>query len=292
MRVLVTGASGFIGRNLTAALAGEHDVLAPSRAELDLIDERSVDRYLHAHAVDAVVHCATKPGHRNAPDPTGLVDANTRMFLNLTRDRSACGRIVLLTSGAVYDQRHYAPRMSEDRFGAHVPVDETGYSKYVLGRYAELLDDIVELRPFGVFGPHEDWEIRFVSNAICKALLGFPITLRQNRRFSYLWVGDLAEIVRRVLGGGLRRGVFNATPGETVELLDVAKRVRARARRPVELRVAHPGLGIEYTGDSTRLRAALPDLRFTSLDDAIDALWNWYEERRSLIDPVLLRSDK
>ncbi len=57
----------------------------------------------------------------------------------------------------------------------------------------------MELRLFGVFGPHEDYAIRFISNAICKALFGLPITLRQNRTFSYLFIDDLGPIVERFL---------------------------------------------------------------------------------------------
>ena len=55
----------------------------------------------------------------------------------------------------------------------------------------------MELRLFGVFGRHEDYAIRFISNAICKTLFDLPITLRQNRTFSYLYVDDLGPIVER-----------------------------------------------------------------------------------------------
>ncbi len=122
------------------------------------------------------MHCATKPGHRNAKDPSDVLYANLRMFHNLMRADDAFGRMILLTSGLVYDQRHYVAKMTENDFGAHVPVDESGFSKYLCARQAERLDNVIELRPFGVFGKYEDWEIRFISNAICKALFDFPIT--------------------------------------------------------------------------------------------------------------------
>lgn len=292
MRILVTGSSGFIGRNIVERLASEHQVLAPRHAELDLQDGDAVARYLDAAPVDAVVHSATKPGHRNAKDPAGLLEANTRMFANLTRRRDLCGRVVLLTSGLVYDQRFYSPRMREERFGEHVPADEGGYSKYLCARMAEGLPGAVELRPFGVFGPHEDWEIRFISNAICKCIFDLPITLRQDRLFDYVWVDDLSEVVRRAVLGDLPAGAYNVTPDEAISLRVVAEKVRRASGKDVEIRVARPGVGVEYSGDNARLRQALPGFRFTKVDEAIGRLYRWYDARRAELKSELLLSDK
>jgi nucleoside-diphosphate-sugar epimerase len=58
MRVLVTGGSGVLGRATIPLLrAGNHEVLAPSRAELDLFDSAAVAGALDD--VDAVLHLAT-----------------------------------------------------------------------------------------------------------------------------------------------------------------------------------------------------------------------------------------
>lgn len=292
MRILVTGSSGFIGRNLVERLGPEHEVLAPRHAELDLQDGEAVARYLDDAQVDAVVHSATKPGHRNARDPSGLLEANTRMFANLTRRRDLCGRVVLLTSGLVYDQRYYSPKMREDRFGEHVPADEGGYSKYLCARMAESIPGAVELRPFGVFGPHEDWEIRFISNAICKCIFDLPITLRQDRLFDYVWVDDLSDVIRRAVVGDLPAGAYNVTPDATVSLRVVAEKVRRTSGKGIEIRVAQPGMGVEYSGDNARLRRALTDFRFTNVDEAIGRLYRWYEARRGELKRELLLSDK
>lgn len=73
-RVLVTGASGFIGGALAARLreAG-HVVVAPSRAELDLVrpDARTVLNDLSP--VEVVVHCAASR-QRSDPSPARFAD--------------------------------------------------------------------------------------------------------------------------------------------------------------------------------------------------------------------------
>lgn len=292
MKVWVTGASGFIGRNLKEKLVPEFEVVAPGHAVLDLLDEDGVSRFLKRERPEAVVHCATKPGHRNAPDPTGLIAANTRMFHNIARNRGDYGRMVLLTSGAVYDQRHFEPKMPETYFDAHVPVDETGFSKYLCAKHAELLDHIVELRPFGVFGKYEDWEIRFISNAICKALFDLPITIKQNRRFDYVFVDDLAAVVRHFLLEENAGGAFNVTPDCSVELKEIAELILTVAGKRLPISVAQPGLGIEYSGNNGKLKSAIPGFPFTALETAVRSLFGWYEEHRGLIRRELLLADK
>lgn len=292
MRVLVTGGSGFIGRNLVEQLASEFEILAPGHGVLDLLDEESVRAFLLRNPVDAVVHCATKPGHRNAKDSTEVLYPNTRMFNNLMRTQGAFGRMILLTSGLVYDQRHYRPKMAEGYFDSHVPTDESGYSKYLCVRQAERLDNVIELRPFGVFGKYEDWEIRFISNAICKTLFDLPITIKQNRRFDYVFVDDLVAVVRHFLLDKDGKGAYNVTPDSAVDLETIAKLVLTIAGKNLPVLVAEPGFGIEYSGDNARLKNAIPGFPFTKLETAVRSLYGWYEEHRDLIRRELLLADK
>ena len=56
--VLLTGSSGFIGRNILPVLQEKYNILAPKRAELNLIDKNSVDEYFKNHKIDVVINCA------------------------------------------------------------------------------------------------------------------------------------------------------------------------------------------------------------------------------------------
>ena len=58
VRMLVTGASGFLGSRIVREYADRYRILAPSHEKLDLSDEGRVQRYLKKNRPQIVVHCA------------------------------------------------------------------------------------------------------------------------------------------------------------------------------------------------------------------------------------------
>ena len=81
MRVLLTGGSGFIGRCVVEQLSSDVEVLAPTHAQLELTAASAVEAWLRRHRVEAVIHTAVRPGHRNAADPSQLARRFAKMLL-------------------------------------------------------------------------------------------------------------------------------------------------------------------------------------------------------------------
>jgi len=296
MRVLVTGGSGFIGRHVVASLVARHEVLAPTHAELDLGDSAAVDRWLREHAVEAVVHAAVKPAHRNAKDLSAISETNLRQFFSLVRSRAWFGRFVVLTSGAAYGMQRTLMRVDESALGETVPEDAHGFSKYVEALWLAGDPDAVELRPFGVYGFGEDYAIRFISNVCCKAVLGLPITLREDRLFSYILVDDLAAVIEKALSpgesGGMAAGAYNVVPDKAVSLRAITDLILDIHGHTVPVVVAKEGLGPEYSGSNARLRRALPEVAFTPLREGVQRLYEQYFCRRDSLDRAALLVDK
>ena len=58
-KILLTGGSGFIGRNiLESHLSEKHEIQAPKSFELNLLDSLSVDEYFKGKEFDVVLHSA------------------------------------------------------------------------------------------------------------------------------------------------------------------------------------------------------------------------------------------
>ena len=298
MRVLLTGGSGFIGRNILESLQGKYEILAPRHSELDLADEENVRSWFLNHPLDAIIHSATKPGHRNAPGPTAIAITNLHMFSNLFENARLTNvkRFLFLGSGSEYDMRNYRPKMSEDSLGDYIPADDTGFSKYVCTRMMQGIPGFVNVRFFGIFGKYEDYAIRFISNAICKAIFDLPITLRQDKRFDYTYIDDGVRAIERFLEAPieeLRYNDYNVTPNEAVSLLGLAELVRKVSGKPdLPILVASPGLGLEYSGNNSRFSGLFPDFVFTKMENSVRTLYDWYDSHRELIVKEKLLTDK
>ena len=57
-KILVTGASGFVGCRFVARWRNEYSILTPTHAELDITDRDSVNSYFMFHTPEVVVHLA------------------------------------------------------------------------------------------------------------------------------------------------------------------------------------------------------------------------------------------
>ena len=293
MNILLTGSSGFIGRNIKESyLAEKHKIIAPRHSELDLLNEDAVSRFFEKNQIDVVIHSATKPGHRNANDLSNLFYSNTRMFFNLARMSEYFGKMIVIGSGAIYDMRHYKSKVKEEDYNLHIPADDHGFCKYVCEKYTEKSENIIDLRVFGIFGKYEDYAIRFISNMICKAIFDLPLTMNQNRKFDYIYIDDFIKIVEYFIEHKSKYSAYNITPDNSIELYEIAEKVKNIAKKDLPIFVAKDGMGLEYSGDNFRLKNEFSDLKFTKIDDSIKQLYDWYFANRNLLDKNKLLEDK
>lgn len=285
MKVLLTGANGFIGKNIKEKYASNYDLFCPSREDLNLLDQKNVERYLKENSFDVIIHTANTNNTKNINVTSyDSLDGNLRMFYNLERCRDYFGKMYYFGSGAEYGMQHYIPDMREDYFGTHIPSDPYGFSKYIMSKSCVGSGNIYDLRLFGVYGKYEEYERRFISNAICRALAGKDITIQKNVYFDYLYVDDLGRIMQWFVENETLHKHYNVCRGTKIDLYSLAVMVRRMLNIDCDIVVAEEGWKSEYTGDNSRMLKEMGGYKFTSFEQSIEELCNWYKEHWNEID--------
>ena len=287
MKVLITGAAGFIARHLIEDLGSPFNIIACSRKELELTDTAAVESTLKHGKFDAVIHAATyDAAPLNSPkDPAKVLENNLLMFFNLARCQNYFEKMIYFGSGAEFSRLFWKPKMSEDYFNQHVPVDQYGLSKYTMTQYALTTNNIFNLRLFGLFGKYDDWRYRVIPAACAKAALGLPLTVEQNKAFDFLYIDQLIEVVRWMLLNRPRFQVYNVCSGGSYTFAELIQKVNVIAGSKVPIHAKNDEPVLTYSGDNTRLLSELTQFTIPPIDDSIADLYTWYLTHKALINP-------
>jgi GDP-4-dehydro-6-deoxy-D-mannose reductase len=270
MRALVTGASGFVGRYLSARLAADEvDVFAtggPHEGETSFpIDLRDIDS-LHAAfdlaQPDTVFHLAAQafvPRAIEAPAETYETNvigtANVLAALRASRDRTKRDiRFVFVSSAEVYGVQP-EDRMPIDESRATNPSNPYAASKaaaeaIVLGEVRSYGVDAVITRAFNHIGPGQN--DRFAVPAFAAQLAKIaggsePVLLVGNLepRRDFLDVRDVVDAYAALARDGRGGEIYNVCSGSAISIREILGELIRIANVPVEVRE-----------DPARMRAA------------------------------------
>lgn len=279
--ILITGAKGFVGRNLVERFEKKYKLYTPNRKQLDLLDEKMVDAFFKKHKIDIVIHAAVVGGSRTEERADHALQDNLRMFFNIVKHESAFKRLIFLGSGAEYDKRRSLIGVRENEFGKQIPVDEYGFAKYVCSKYIEKSKKIINLRIFGLYGKYEDYRYRFISNAICQSICKQVIVLNQNVIFDYVYIDDFVKIIDYFIRAKRsKHSFYNIGAGRPVDLRTIANEIGEITGNNTKIFVKKTGLNKEYSCNNSRLLQEIRGLEFTDQKVAIASLYKWYKKQK------------
>jgi nucleoside-diphosphate-sugar epimerase len=295
MKLLVTGAAGFIGSHLAEALVAQgHDVVGidcftdyydPALKEenargLDLRRLDLAEDTLEFVGFDGVFHLAGQPGVRSFGDVFPLylrrnVLASQRVFEAAARDGV---KVVFASSSSVYGAAEQYPTPEDTP--PH-PLSPYGITKLACEHLADAYRrqfglDCVVLRYFNAFGPRQRPDMAFTRIASALAEGGrFELFGDGEQSRSWTYVADVVEATITALEGSGTYNVGGALEASMNETIALFESVSGRTLDLVRHEDPVAGDQRRTKADTTRIRDELGWQPRVSLEDGIRAQWEW-----------------
>jgi UDP-glucose 4-epimerase len=281
MRILVTGASGFIGQALVPRLLARGDeVFALGRVALnkDGVTDLRGDFQCGLPpslpgGIDAVIHLAQSRAYRSFPSDAAEMFrvnvAGTQMMLDAAA-RSGVGRFCLVSSGSIYDP--FEGVLTEEAPVA--PRAYLGASKLaaeILARAFGALFPVATLRLFVPYGPGQTG--RLVPDLIRRVCDGIPVSLPEvgeGMRFSPTHVDDTCAVIEAAVDEGWNEVVNVAAPN-AITVREAAATIARILGRPFAIErkaMAAPAI----VPDLTRLSLRYDLSRFRSFAEGVKTM--------------------
>ena len=225
-KILITGASGFVGGRATKALKENYDLLTPGHKDFDVTSAEAVERFIKESKPDAILHLAaiSNTGYcEEHPDESFLV--NVVSVENLARAAAAYGcKLVWFSSDQVYNGNLECGLLSEEADVS--PENHYGRHKLLAKQRAlEICPDSVALRATWMYDaerPGMKTHGNFVLNFAQAIKNGTPLRFATREFRGITWV---EEVVRNLpYTFELPGGVYNFGAENHLNTYETARR--------------------------------------------------------------------
>jgi len=197
MKILLTGATGFLGNNLEPVLSRHHVVIGHGSSTWDLRNQMQTEYWVGHIKPDAIIHAAGSVGGigANQENPGKFMYENLIMGANLIHQacKHKIPKFILLGTVCAYPKHTPVPFVEEDLWDGY--PEETnapyGIAKKTLMRLVEAYHEQyglngVNLIPVNMYGPHDHFNLTS-SHVIPALILKVKEAIRNNSESITLW---------------------------------------------------------------------------------------------------------
>lgn len=232
MKVVITGANGFIGRAMVRFVQDT----APKAEILGLLRDMPADRtalpfrpVTAPEPADLLIDLAGSGGiPESFDDPAGAFETACRRSIRLIDDarQMGIGTVILASTCAVYPFSP-DPAPEDGPLDLNSPYAEAKRATEIYGLTASRLtgQDIRIARLANIYGPGQRRQM--IYEVAQRARTGGPVTLQsagQELR-DFLHVDDTARAIWTIASAGRPGELYNVGSGEPIRVIDVARRI-------------------------------------------------------------------
>jgi nucleoside-diphosphate-sugar epimerase len=306
MKILVTGAGGFIGAAIVAeALRAGYEVVGTIRpsgnnwrlanlqsglhlVRLDLRDTSRVNAMMLEYRPCIVVHAAwSGVGNSNRSDRLQITD-NIETSCRLLEAAAAHGASKFIGLGSQGEYGPFDRKISENDL-PH-PTSLYGASKLAVHYLTRQLAaqagiSYAWVRIFSTYGPGDNshWLIPTLINQILDGHR--PQTTLGTQFWDYLFIDDIAAAIISIAAGSTADGVFNLGSGQPIQIRSVVEKVRDLTAPELKLVFGEMPYRSDQLwhmeADINRLRTMTKWRPKVSIDDGLAATVQWHRDQRT-----------
>jgi len=308
MKILITGAAGFIGSQLMNRLRSEgHEVLGldnynnhlydpqlkVDRTEhfkldikvCDLRDYESTLRIIDSFQPDQIVHLAAHAGVRDSFGKERDYHSNnidgTQNLIEIVKDRDI--RVVYASTSSVYGSTPIPKEGWTESLPTGKQRNAYAYTKYINEiQFAISGIQNVGLRFFTVYGPWGRPDMALFQFTK-KTLDNLPIDLYNygDMKRDFTYVEDILDGILIVINDQTipSNEIFNIGYGQQVNLKDFVKAIEENVGHEADINLAprHPADTLETWSNTEKLQS-LGYKATTPIDVGVKNFYNWYME--------------